>query len=155
MTRKNNGFSLVELIITVSVIAIIASIAWPMYEKQQLRNRRVDAISFMLDLKSQLERCYYSADAAKGFGEGTYEGCGYLVPATTPQGYYNLNFAVTTDGSLNPGKQGIGYTISATRVPGDLMDKDTDCRIFRITNTGAKTAEKDDASANIACWGSN
>lgn len=155
MMKRSKGLTLIEVMVTVAIVAVLAGVAWPLYDKQSMRNRRVDAVSPMLELQTKLDRCFYSAEAAKGFGEGTFQGCNYLVPATTPDGHYALNFALITDGSLLANKQGVGYTLTATRVGGGLQANDNDCDVFSITNTGLRTALKADASTNNACWGSN
>ena len=152
---KQKGLTLIELMVTMAIIGILAGVAWPFYERQSMKNRRTDVIGQLSQLQAELDRCYYSANAAKGFGEGTYEGCGYLVPATTAQGHYTLNFNVTMDGALMAGKQGVGYTITATPTAGGAQVNDDDCAVFTLTSAGVKTAVDSSAATNNACWGSN
>jgi prepilin-type N-terminal cleavage/methylation domain-containing protein len=47
------GFSLIELMITVVIIAVLASIALPAYDKQMKRSRRSDAQQFMLQMETK------------------------------------------------------------------------------------------------------
>jgi len=55
---NKNGFTLVELMITVAIVAILAMIAVPAYTQYVMRANRTDAVKTLtLDAQS-LERCY-------------------------------------------------------------------------------------------------
>jgi type IV pilus assembly protein PilE len=58
LKRKSKGFSLTELMVTVSVVAILASIAYPSYTNQMKKTRRVDAQGALMGLASAMERFY-------------------------------------------------------------------------------------------------
>ena len=74
---KKNGFTLVELMITVGIVAILAAIAIPSYSAYVMRSNRTDATRTMVADAQALERCY-----SQTF---TYLGCAPLpaAPATT------------------------------------------------------------------------
>lgn len=55
---RRRGFTLIELMIVVAVIAILTTIAVPMYSKQIRESRRADAKTALLDLASREERYY-------------------------------------------------------------------------------------------------
>lgn len=57
-THSNSGFTLIELIIAVAIIAIITAIALPLYETQMQQTRRTTAQSDMLELTQWMERRY-------------------------------------------------------------------------------------------------
>lgn len=54
--RKANGFTLIELMVVVAIVAIIASIAIPTYNEQVRKSRRADAARFVGDLQLRLEQ---------------------------------------------------------------------------------------------------
>jgi type IV pilus assembly protein PilE len=86
---KSGGFTLVELMIVVSVIGILAAIAYPNYAEYVLRGRRAEARTALIDLMQQQERFFTQ--------NGTYA----LVPTNTAfktfsgesaaGGYYTLS----------------------------------------------------------------
>lgn len=56
--RPQRGFTLIELMIAVAVIAILASIALPSYRGYVERATRTDAHAGLNEVASVLERCY-------------------------------------------------------------------------------------------------
>ena len=85
---RPRGFTLIELMITVAIVAVLMSIAFPLYLHQIRESRRTDARSALLDLASREER-YYSmqnayTDVATNLG---YTGW----PQTGGSGYYQIS----------------------------------------------------------------
>ena len=58
MVTYRRGFSLLELMITLVVVGILAAVSYPSYINHIQKTRRSDAITSLLDLQAQLERCY-------------------------------------------------------------------------------------------------
>jgi type IV pilus assembly protein PilE len=134
--RGTNGFTLIELMITVAVIAIIAAIAYPSYQDQVRKSHRAEAKSELMQIAQNLERCYtanmsyISCDA----------GGGVAFPKTTQNGRYVI--------SINSPRTANTYTLTAA--PQGPQVKDTKCANFTLTETGAKGITGTSTVQN--CW---
>lgn len=56
-TRKAAGFTLVELLIVVSIMAILTAVAYPSYMEHIRDSRRAEGRGLLLDTAQALERC--------------------------------------------------------------------------------------------------
>jgi prepilin-type N-terminal cleavage/methylation domain-containing protein len=56
--RNATGFTLIELMITVAIVAILAAIAYPNYRNYVLRGQLVDATNGLAALQANMERYY-------------------------------------------------------------------------------------------------
>ena len=54
--RRARGFTLIELMITVAIVAVLASIAYPAYTDSVLKGRRAQARTALMELMQQQER---------------------------------------------------------------------------------------------------
>lgn len=136
---KKNGFSLVELMVTVGIVGILAAIAIPSYSAYVKRANRTDATRSLSVTAQALERCY-----SQNF---TYAGCPVLLtnPVPSSQGYYTVTITVT------PGPPTETYSLSA--VPA-LPPQTTDaaCTSFTLNSVGTQGATP---GGTQTCWGSN
>ena len=76
--RKTLGFTLIELMIAVLVIAILAAIAYPSYQNQVRKARMSQAQADMLELAQFMERCFVA--------NNTYVGCALPFTASPRTG---------------------------------------------------------------------
>jgi len=149
--RLATGFTLIELMITVAIIAIIAAVAYPAYTDQLAKGRRAEARTALLDGAQWMERFYsenfrYNQNTA-GVAVGTLFAAQYPgVPASGGR-TYNLGFENLAAGT---------YRLVATRTGTMASDR---CGDFVITHTGAKGVKNFDSSrfaneaaAVQACW---
>jgi type IV pilus assembly protein PilE len=142
--RNSRGFTLVELMVTVAIVGILASIAWPSYEQSVMHGRRTDAIQTMTYYRQALERCYAQNFSYLNAGATPCPAAPGAATAST-NGYYNITFPVLA---------ATQYTIQA--VPVGVQANDLQCQLMTVTQSG-QTGAQDSGGNNttVACWGTN
>ncbi len=106
--RRNRGFTLIELMIVVSVIAVLAAIALPAYNDHVRKTRRSEATSGLNQLALLQERWRANRPT---YGSITDIGGGGIQSA-----YYTFRVTVNT---------ATAYTMTAT--PQGVQTSDTTC----------------------------
>jgi type IV pilus assembly protein PilE len=136
--KKSAGFSLIELMITVVIIAIVTSIAIPSYREHVKRTMRTDATTALLRLAAEQEKFYIANNAYTiDLGDLNIDG--------TDEGLYTLAIE-SDDVTLN-------FTASAAAKSGESQANDGDCQTFTIDSNGNRNAFDDgDAENTQFCW---
>ena len=131
--QSNAGFTLVELMIAVAIIAIIAAIALPLYQNQVEQTRRTTAQADLLELAQWMERRYSNGFDYRDGGNNP------VLPFTqSPQtgtAFYNISFSVNATRDT--------YTLQA--VPTGAQAND-DCGTLTLNDGGVRGA------AQAGCW---
>jgi type IV pilus assembly protein PilE len=144
------GFTLIELMVTVAIVTILATIAVTSYTSQIQKSRRTEAKSALLDLAGREERLFSTTNAYTS--DASFLG---YATATTPMtninfgnGYYKLT-AVAPDPSQAAGTP--TYLLTAAPVPGTTQANDTACGSFSVNQLGVQTVS---GTATVgSCWG--
>ena len=131
------GFTLIELMIVVAIVAILSAVAYPSYIKYVARANRSAAESFMLEVANRQER--YLVDARQYAPD--LPTLNATVPTTVSPNYTITISNVTTSPP--------GYLINATPL-GKQAVNDTNCATLTIDNTGNKTASGPGGVSS--CW---
>ena len=145
MRRKDSGFTLIELMIVVVVIAIIASFAIPSYLSQVRKSRRSDATSALGDVQLRQER--YRAE------NPTYGTLAQLNSATTTtNGYYTVSLATMSGNCPNMStttaeSTSNSYWLQAVAVSTSSQAKDTGCTTMLLKNECGAISKTPDT-----CW---
>lgn len=78
--RPARGFTLIELMITVAIVAILAAIAYPSYLDSVLKGRRAEGRTAVLNLLQQQERYYTQTGSYLAFEKGRQGANGTRFP---------------------------------------------------------------------------
>lgn len=140
---NNKGFSLVELMVVIAIIAILASIGIPMYNNYILKNRRSEATAELLS----------AANAADNFEirNGSFPSgndISTFYHPDTKNGYYSLDYC-----SGESSCSDVSYVITATAQ--NSQTADTPCSSIELEVNGGivnQTATDSDGNYNKECW---
>ena len=122
---KSNGFTLLELMVTVGILAIIISIAVPNYRAYGLRTNRSEGISNLLQMTQWMERQFTT------FGSYNAGAMPALPITQSPAfGAANYNIAIAANGATT-------YTLTAT--PAGAQANDT-CGTLTISESSLQCA---------------
>jgi type IV pilus assembly protein PilE len=132
--RRTAGFTLIELMIAVVVIAIIAAIAIPAFTDAVRKSRRSDAFAAISSVQQSQERwrannADYAPLANTATGGDPPNGLG-LGP-TSPSAYY----AISLD-DVN----GTGYTAIAAAASDKSQANDAGCQVMAVRMNGGNLA---------------
>lgn len=125
MHRKSSGFTMIELMVAVLIVAILAAIAVPSYRSHVVKGNRAAAQAFLMDIAQQqqqylLDRRSYAADVAT---------LSMTIP-TNVSTYYTIQDPFTVGTAPN------SFSVTATPIGAQTSDT---CGTLTIDNLGNKT----------------
>mgnify|MGYP003385846460 CR=1 FL=1 len=143
--KNRNGFTLVELMIVVAIIAILASVAYPSYVENARTNKRTTAQSDLLKLSNFLERRFTennsyliqntTNDPISAAACATTAGCTPALDPSITHDDYNYSFSAAPTAAA--------FVLQAVPQNAQALDK---CGTMTYSQTGNKTASL------TSCW---
>jgi len=147
-TRRGGRLGgLVELLVVITISAILMSIAVPTYQAQVRKSRRTAAKTALLDLASREER-YMSTNNVYS---NTAANLGYsALPTVIGGGYYRLSIPAPVASTATAPAF---FTATGTVVSGSGQEKDASCYSFAVDSTGMQTSLNSvGANSSGTCW---
>jgi len=139
---NSKGFTLVEIVIVLSILGILASIVYPSYTGHVKRAHRTDAKTVILQAAARQERFFGNQNRYAGNMTTLGYGADLL---TTEDGRYSVSVNASTVNT---------YTLQA--VPNSLGRQNTDgCGSFIVDYLGVRNIKDQPAGAAVTvkdCW---
>jgi type IV pilus assembly protein PilE len=148
--QRKKGFTLIELMIAVAVVAILSAIAYPSYRKYVLRANRGEAKAALMELAQYMERNYTEANAYNKLGasgaSGSFTASSLPYSQVPKSGTVNYNIAFDTLDASN-------FTLKATPTGDQTADE---CGVLTINQLGQNSIITTTYGSSTAtadnCW---
>ncbi len=126
-SARSYGFTLIELVISLAIVAILAAIAFPAYQDHVRKARRADAKAALVELAQWMERNYTEALRYDQDSNGGAIALPFTeVPREGSNKYYDLTLSNLTATTFN---------LNAAPKSAQVHDK---CKTLTLTHTGLK-----------------
>jgi type IV pilus assembly protein PilE len=145
-TSGQLGFSLIELMIVVAIVAIISAFAYPSYQRYVVKTKRTVAQSALLQVADRQQQFFmdnkrFAADLSNlGFGANPFvlDDDGMSTVAGDTRAVYSLSLSNVTATT---------WTATAAPLHGQLS-RDSYCGSLSLTQAGAKGK----TGSSDKCW---
>ena len=159
--KQQVGFTLIELMIVIMIVAVLAAIAVPSYRQYVVRNAEAQAQARMQELDIELNRWRASALTYKGFtpkkvasnGDISYaydeaDNKTIYVPKGSDSSNYHYKITLVdaaTGNTLAPASSGYSTAGSSWRMLAEpnASFESSDAHIIMISSTGVRCKSKD------------
>lgn len=139
---RPRGFTLIELMVTVAIIAILAGVAYPAYTEQVARGRRADVQATLMEAAQHMQRFYAAHNRYDVQLDGETDNALPANLQASPRAgaaAYTLRIRAMDAGS---------FTLEAMATGAQTNDR---CGDFRLTHTGARAVTGRGATVQD-CW---
>lgn len=152
---RPQGFTLVELMVTVVVLAIIVGIAYPSYRNYTVQTRRSDAQIGLTRMANLQEKFFSACNQYTSTHTGAISGCtglGYTTAANalSPERHYRLT--IDTSGATCPGGADTCYVITADPDHASTTRLNAGNGDLRINANGIKEWDRANNGTFTAKW---
>lgn len=134
--HNNAGFTLVELLITIAIIALLFCLTFPSYSHHLTAVRRATATTALHDLAGRMEQFYAQQNS---YAAASLEKLGIDTASTSYRNHYRITIASTAD----------TYTLSA--IPSNAQAQaDKLCGTLSLDQDGNKKVSG--SGDLLTCW---
>jgi type IV pilus assembly protein PilE len=141
MSATSRGFTLIELMITVAIVATLAAIAYPSYTNHVRKTSRAEAKARLLQVAQLQERNFTEKNTYTTNIAGLLGVAGTVYSSSTNDA--NSGYQITA-----PVATASAFTLEAA--PQGSQVADTNCGTLRLLHTGKKEIS---GSGSVAqCW---
>ena len=131
---KQRGFTLIELMIAMAIVAILSAIAYPSYQKHILKGYRANAQAAMMDIANR-EQQFLLSDRVYGDHVGL-AATGYTLPVEIVS-RYSYTIACTGPNAACTAGAVPAFTITFTAIGAQVND--TGATTLTLNDQGVKT----------------
>ncbi|MEJ1964623.1 MAG: type IV pilin protein [Gammaproteobacteria bacterium] len=142
--RRRRGFSLIELLTVVTIVAILAAIAIPGYRDHVIRSNRAGAKTALVEDAQFLERIRTESNKYNTDGGANPIDDSRLPVSQSPKdgtAQYTISLTNLTDTT---------FTLNAVPVSGGVNGKYDKCETLTLDHLGAKQVTGTEGAAT--CW---
>ena len=143
------GFTLIEVMVTVAIIAVLAAIALPNYTDYLRRGKILEATSTLLSMRTKMEQYFQDNRSYTTPGGGVLAPCTANSSVPIPTLKY---FTITCPATANPATQ---YTIQADASDPSITGLSftiNEANVHATTVTPGSPIEQAGYTNNSNCW---